>query len=174
LKHTKFDIGRCASAHHVRSSRASPVRDARLPFDSDSKRNLAVSGFSPSLRSIRAAHDGSVAQASYGERFSVHASVRITPEHERNRRKASRFHPSTAIYAACAWISQPPDYGHTPRKLPRFRAISRIIADCALGRRSVIIQQHTRVCQGFFKSFFGIFYEISGVFFVHYILCPQG
>ena len=67
-----------------------------------------------------------------------------------------------------------PIVGHTPRKLPRFRAISRIIADCALGRRSVIIQQHTRVCQGFFKSFFGIFYEISGVFFVHYILCPQG
>ena len=42
------------------SSRAAPVRDARLPADSDKTRlRCAAAGLLPSLRSIRAAHDGS-------------------------------------------------------------------------------------------------------------------
>ena len=41
------------------SRHAAPVRDARLPSDSGLKQDsCAVLGFSPSLRSIRAAHNG--------------------------------------------------------------------------------------------------------------------
>ena len=42
-----------------RSCHAMPVRDARLPSDSGSKQICPANlGFSPSLRSIRATHDG--------------------------------------------------------------------------------------------------------------------
>ena len=97
------------------------------------------------------------ASASYGERFSVHVSVRITPWHERNRRYSK---PVSSLRGDIrhARISQPPDYGHTPRKLPRFRAISRIIADCAPNRRFNIITKCLYPVNHFFTYFLTFFH----------------
>ena len=100
---------------------------------------------------------------------STHAIVRITPGHEKTGTNGP-VSPHTRRYTPCMDSLSRPIVGHTPRKLPRFRAISRIIADCARNRRSAIIQQHPRVCQGLFQNFFGIFHEVLGGVFVHYIL----
>ena len=48
----------------LRRYHASPVRDARLPFDSGWSAGRCAALRSPSLRSIRAAHDGSDAYCS--------------------------------------------------------------------------------------------------------------
>ncbi|WP_204221605.1 hypothetical protein, partial [Pseudoflavonifractor sp. An176] len=57
-----LELSHC-SVFKVRNSgldcHASPVRNARLPFASGSKQNLSIRSFSPSLRSILAAHCGS-------------------------------------------------------------------------------------------------------------------
>lgn len=59
--------------------------------------------------------------------------------------------------------------GHTPRKLPLFRAISRIIADCAPLRRPVIIQ-HSAVCVKLFLKFFSVFFtKFTPPCFSHHI-----
>ena len=52
-------------------------------------------------------------------------------------------YPGAAIYASADKQFSRPMTGHTPRKLPRFRAISRIIAD-ALFTRLLIIQHHPK------------------------------
>ncbi len=65
--------------------------------------------------------------------------------------KAGRFHLSLAIYAVFRSFSRP-IVGHTPRKLPAFAAISRIIADCALAG-ALISYNNTPVCvKDFFKK----------------------
>ena len=71
--------------------------------------------------------------------------------------------PNHAIYAVPRILQPPDSLGHTPRKLPRFRAISRIIAVCAK-RGFGIIQQHPRVCQGCFENFSAVFRQFPRLF----------
>ena len=53
-----------------------------------------------------------------------------------------------------------PIVGHTPRKLPPFGAISRIIADCALADAPLSYNTRPCVSRGFSKKF----WRISGAF----------
>ena len=55
-----------------------------------------------------------------------------------------------------------PILGHTPRKLPRFRAISRIIAD-ALFTRLLIIQHHPKSVKKKSKKIMSYFPQFSAV-----------
>ena len=54
---------------------------------------------------------------------------------------AGRFHPFPAIYAVNKSLSRPIS-GHTPRKLPRKRAISRIIAYARFSRAQLLYYIH--------------------------------
>ena len=79
LKTEQCDLKQAACIHSC--CHASPVRDARFRFVSDSNQNLAILRFSSSLRSNLAAHDGSALLCRSSPRLisigQLHASQRF-------------------------------------------------------------------------------------------------
>jgi len=60
--------------------------------------------------------------------YFVRAAVRITPSHEKWPTEADPFFSAQRYTQALSKQFSRPMTGHTPRKLPFFNAISRIIA----------------------------------------------
>ena len=66
----------------------------------------------------------------------------------------------TGRYTPCTDSLSRPIVGHTPRKLPPFGAISRIIAVCVLSDAPLSYNTRPCVSRGFFKFFWHIFKKI--------------
>ena len=150
LKHLCRRELRLPWSRRLASLRLSEHKDSGLwPF---------LFGLHPSRPSIRAAHNGPGASAPLrtGERFSLHAFVRITPRHEENRRKAGRFLPCAAIYAMHESLSRPILRTYSAEVTSLSRAISRIIA-MRPHRRSIIVQQSLLQSQALFSAGFKFF-----------------
>ena len=87
-----------------------------------------------------------------------HAFVRITPGHKKTGMMTGRFPSCQTIYAV-ARSSQPPDYRTYSAEVTSFLSNLPHHRRLRPSRRLVIIQQHRRVCQAFFKNFFVVFFR---------------
>ena len=101
-----LELSHC-SVFKVRNSgldcHASPVRNARLPSVSDLKQKLAFLGFSPSLRSILAAHNGSALrcfrtlkteQCDFQQAACIHSCCHVSSARDARFRSISDSHQS--------------------------------------------------------------------------------
>ena len=101
----------------------------------------------------------------------VHAFVRITPGHEKTGTCGRFFFAPGDIRRGKESLSRPIKRTYSAEVTSLSRAISCIIADCALGRRSVIIQ-HRAVCvKLFLRKISSFFFPFSSPFPQHNPLC---